>query len=138
MSELTDPARDRIDTLLGSLSDGKTIPRDEGDLVFENSWQVRAFAMAVALHDQKQFEWSSFRDGLIESIRAWEDTEAGGEWGYYEHWLQALQQLLAVTHIVDADVLEERTRTVLTTPRDAEHQRAKREPVAVSAGDGHA
>ena len=138
MTGSTDADRNRIETLLGALADGQEIPRDEGDLAFESSWEVRAFAMAVALHDLNQFEWSSFRDRLIDSIRTWEDTAADSDWGYYEHWLQALQQSLEQTHVIDADQLEERTRTVLMTPRDAEHQRAKREPVAISSGDSGA
>jgi nitrile hydratase accessory protein len=72
---------------------------------FNEPWEIRAFAMAVAAYRNGQYEWSEFQLSLIESIRQWEQ---GGR-----------------------DPEAERTKVVLATPRDASHQHAHREPVAV-------
>ena len=132
MTASNDAGRQRIETMLSSLVGGREIPRNEGDLTFEKSWEIRAFAMAVALHDLKLFEWKDFQSRLIDSIQSWERTTPDADWGYYEHWLEALEKVLESSRVVDDKVVEERTRMVLMTPRDAEHQRANRDPVAVS------
>lgn len=52
-------------------------------------------------------------------------------WSYYEHWLTALETVLAGSGLLSESMLDERTKEVLATPRDAGHQYAHREPVAV-------
>jgi hypothetical protein len=52
-------------------------------------------------------------------------------WSYYEHWLTALETVLAGSGLVSESMLDERTKEVLATPRDASHQHAHRDPVAV-------
>ncbi len=51
--------------------------------------------------------------------------------GNYEHWLTALQTVLAGSGLLSESTLDERTKAVLATQRDASHQHAHREPVAV-------
>lgn len=128
--------RQRIETMLSGLASGRTIPRKEGDLTFEQSWEIRAFALSVALNEQDQFRWQDFQSRLIGSIQSWEQSPDDSEWGYYEHWLDALEQLLSDTGLVARETLERRTRDILLTPRDAEHQHAKREPVKITSGLG--
>ena len=72
-----------------------------------------------------------FQLSLIDSIKQWE-TDGGAEpWSYYEHWLQALETVLAGNGKLSEAVLDDQTRSVLATPRNANHHEAHREPVAV-------
>ncbi len=71
------------------------LPRKSGELVFHADWERRAFALAVSLAEQGQFEWSEFQQELIDSIA---DAEQGDprnpSRGYYESWLVSLESLL--------------------------------------------
>ena len=83
-TELGD-ARRRVEALVGP----------DGQRSFEHPWELRAFAMAVAAYHNGQYEWSEFQLSLIDSIKRWE-TDGGTEpWSYYEHWLEALESVLA-------------------------------------------
>lgn len=102
-----------------------------GDRAFDEPWEVRAFAMAVAAYHNGQYEWSEFQLSLVDSIKKWE-AEGGTEpWSYYEHWLEALETVLAGNGALSDAVLDDRTRAVLATPRNANHHEAHREPVAI-------
>jgi len=114
-------ARRRVESLIGSSE----------QRAFTEPWEVRAFAMAVAAHHNGQYEWSEFQLPLVDSIKTWE-AEGGTEpWSYYEHWLEALETVLAGNGALSDAMLDERTRAVLATPKTANHHEAHREPVAV-------
>jgi nitrile hydratase accessory protein len=127
-TELGD-ARRRVETLVAQMPGGRP-----GELAFSAPWEIRAFAMAVAAYNSGMYEWSEFQLSLIESIRQWEQ---GGHdpdnepWSYYEHWLTALETVLAGSGLLSESMLDDRTKEVLATPRDASHQHAHPEPVAV-------
>lgn len=124
-TELGD-ARRRVETLVCDLPGGS-----DADRSFDHPWEVRAFAMAVAAYHSGQYEWSEFQLSLIDSIKKWE-TDGGAEpWSYYEHWLRALETVLAGNGKLSEAVLDDQTRSVLATPRNANHHEAHREPVAV-------
>ena len=118
--------RRRVEALVGDL-------QGAGDQAFTQPWELRAFAMAVAAYEDGQYEWSEFQESLVGSIGSWERDSHGEPWSYYQHWLTALEAVLAQKGTLpDAAALEERTQTVLATPRNANHHRAHREPVAIS------
>ncbi len=50
-----------------------------------------------------------------------------------KRWLEALESVLVRTGTLIPDQVDERTYAVLTTTRDASHQWARREPVAIDA-----
>jgi nitrile hydratase accessory protein len=102
-----------------------------GDRAFDEPWEVRAFAMAVAAYHSGQYEWSEFQLSLIDSIRKWEAGGGTEPWSYYEHWLEALETVLAGNGALSDALLDDRTTAVLATPRNADHHEAHREPVAV-------
>jgi nitrile hydratase accessory protein len=79
-------------------------PRANGELVFEEPWQSRAFGVAVALSERDDFEWERFRQELIAEIGAWE----GDDWSYYERWLAALQRVLLADGLLDDAEIEAR------------------------------
>ena len=122
-TELGD-ARRRVESLVSRL------PGEQRS--FEHPWELRAFAMAVAAYHNGQYEWSEFQLSLIDSIKRWEDGNGGEPWSYYEHWVEALETVLADNGVLSDAALDERTRAVLAVPRNANHHEAHREPVAVS------
>jgi nitrile hydratase accessory protein len=135
-AEEREAGRRRVEHLLLELPHQEAIRPENGEVAFETAWEIRAFALALAAHQSGQYEWSQFQQALIAAIRTWEDTGTEEQWRYYDRWLEALETLLAERGVLDESELDERTRTVLTTPRDMHHQRAKREPVAVDPGGG--
>lgn len=123
-------ARRRVEQLVGEL------PRDgEEQLSFSQPWELRAFAVAVAAHQNGLYDWSEFQLALIGAIRQWEDARDGdpavNPWRYYDRWLEALESVLSGTGVLGDDELDQRAHTILTTPRDADHHHARRDPVAV-------
>lgn len=93
--------------LLGALDGSVAVPRRNGELVFEEPWQGRAFGMAVALHEAGLFAWEEFRQALIPRLA--EPQAPGEELPYYEAWLGALEHVLGTRELVAPDDLEERT-----------------------------
>ena len=74
--------------------------------VFAEPWQAEAFAMTVALHQRGLFSWSDWAAGLSAEVKG--PAAAGDGHDYYEHWLTALEKLLAAKGIagkVDVDTL---------------------------------
>ena len=97
MSRRTDPA-------VADQNAPAAPPRSNGELVFEEPWESRAFGIAVALHDAGVIDFEVFRTRLIEEIGAWNEPgrSAGEEYRYYERWLTALEQTLLEAGLVDA------------------------------------
>lgn len=104
----------------------------EGERMFSQPWELRAFAIAVAAFHGGQFEWNEFQHELITAIQRWEAGDRTEPWSYYERWVDALENVLAAKGAVDDTALDDRTRAVLAIPRNANHHHAHREPVAVS------
>lgn len=88
------------------------LPRKNGELVFEEPWQSRAFGMAVALSEQGAYDWERFRGHLIEEIAEDPDRQ------YYASWLEAFEHVLLETRAIRPDELDGRTREFLTQERD--------------------
>jgi len=125
-TELGD-ARRRVEALVCDLPGGGVDER-----MFNEPWEIRAFAMAVAAYHGGRYEWSEFQLSLIQAIRQWEEGNAGEPWSYYEHWLTALETVLADNGVLSDAAIDERTREVLAIPSNANHHEAHREPVTVS------
>jgi nitrile hydratase accessory protein len=97
-------------------------PRANGELVFAEPWESRAFGMAVTLHDSGAFAWPTFQAALIARIAAWESGHPEGEcWSYYQHWLGALEDVLAGDGTVSADEITTRAHTLAQRPTGHEH-----------------
>jgi nitrile hydratase accessory protein len=75
------------------------LPRRNGELVFDEPWEARAFGLAVVVCRQQGLDWEAFRSRLIAEIEAWE-REPDGDWSYYERWLVALEGLLGDLDLV--------------------------------------
>ena len=92
-----------VDPDVVSLDAPAAPPRANGELVFDEPWESRAFGVAVALHDAGVVDFEAFRARLIGEIGEWEGTHAPEEEGYryYERWLTALEWTLLAERIVE-------------------------------------
>jgi nitrile hydratase accessory protein len=67
--------------------------------VFEEPWQAKAFAIAVALHERGIYTWPEWTETLGARIAgAQDDGDA-----YYRNWLGALEDLLAEKGVTTAE-----------------------------------
>ena len=70
-------------------------PRDAAGLVFNEPWQAKAFAIALALHERGLFTWTEWAKALAQQIqRAQAEGDADLGDTYYQHWLAALESLV--------------------------------------------
>lgn len=85
------------------------LPRDEGGPVFKAPWEAQAFAMTLSLHARGVFSWREWASALAAELAA---AAARGEpddgTRYYEHWLAALETLVARKNVVPEPELEQR------------------------------
>ncbi len=83
---------DRVDAaLVGSAK----LPRDNGELVFEEPWQGRALGMGVAAMERFDISREEFRDRLIDAIAGHpQDPDETVATAYYAAWLDALEAVL--------------------------------------------
>jgi nitrile hydratase accessory protein len=93
-----------------------SLPRKNGELVFQAPWEGRAFGMAVALRQAEPYTWSEFRRHLEREIVAAGPADDGTR--YYERWLAAFEALLAERGLVDTAELARRTREYLDGVRE--------------------
>jgi nitrile hydratase accessory protein len=87
-------------------------PRSEGKLFFSEDWQRTVFGLALALSKEGHFEWEDFRHKLIHAIAAWEEKACTGRatWEYYEHYTQALIDILNQCGILQPGELDQQMR----------------------------
>lgn len=122
----------RLDSLVDALPFGERIPRRSGDVAFDKAWEIRAFSIAVALHEKLGFPWVEFQQELIAAIREWEAANADlDNWNYYERWMAALEELALAKGWLSGEELDARTGEILAQPPNANHQHAVRDPIAV-------
>ena len=101
----------RASAVLGAAA---PLPMRDGEPVFDEPWEGRAFAMAVDLVDRGRLPWESFRTRLVAAITADPDRP------YYESWVVALEQLAVGTAAVAAGELT-RQRAAAASYRYEEH-----------------
>jgi len=82
------------------------LPRDESGPVFAEPWQAQAFALALQLHAQGAFAWTEWADALSQRLKAAGPQDDGSR--YYEHWLDALEDLVTGKQLAAASALSER------------------------------
>jgi nitrile hydratase accessory protein len=97
-------------------------PRSNGELVFAQPWESRAFGMAVALYEAGVFSWPQFQAALTARIAHWQDIAVDQtQWSYYDHWLGALEDVLAGCLAIDADDVTARARALARRPPGHDH-----------------
>ncbi|MFF5025520.1 nitrile hydratase accessory protein [Streptomyces collinus] len=97
-------------------------PRSNGELVFSEPWESRAFGMAVTLYDAGVFTWPEFQAALIARAAAWEaSAERDEPYDYYGLWLAALEDVLMSVRAVSTDELITRARSLAQRPPGHDH-----------------
>ena len=74
--------------------------------MFREPWEAQAFAMTLALYDRGLFTWPEWAETLsaeIKRAQAAGDPDTGET--YYQHWLNALERLVAEKGVADATTL---------------------------------
>jgi nitrile hydratase accessory protein len=84
-----------------ALGDATPLPRDNGELVFEEPWQGRALGMGVVLLERTGLPWADFRRHLAAAIATRPPSEEPPATAYYAAWLDALEALLAEHGLLD-------------------------------------
>jgi nitrile hydratase accessory protein len=97
-------------------------PRSNGELVFAEPWEGRAFGLTMALVHGGTISYETFRAALIERIAAWQVVPPpDGCMSYYRCWLQALEQVLAAAGLVSARDVGERSAAFASRPVGHDH-----------------
>jgi len=79
-----------------ALGEETPLPRDNGELVFEEPWQGRALGIGVVALQQSGASWTEFRQHLAAAVSARpRDKSESDASAYYASWLDALEALLA-------------------------------------------
>jgi len=85
------------------------LPRDGAEPVFKAPWEAQAFAMTLSLHARSAFTWREWADALAAELAAAAARGAPDDGShYYEHWLAALEKLVAAKNLVRGRELERR------------------------------
>jgi nitrile hydratase accessory protein len=88
-----------VDRALGAAT---SLPRDNGELIFEEPWQGRALGMGVVALERAGASWAEFRRHLVTAIAAHPPGEGeSAATAYYAAWLDALEALLAERALLD-------------------------------------
>ena len=98
--------------------------RDEGGPVFAEPWQAQAFALTVKLSEQGHYTWKEWAAALAHELKAAADRgEPDDGSRYYEHWLAALEGLVAAKGLADPAALLTRKDAWTEAYRSTPHGR---------------
>lgn len=99
-----------------------SLPRDAGGPVFAEPWEAQAFALAVKLSEQGHFTWKEWAAALAEELKAATDRgEPDDGSRYYQHWLAALERLVAAKGLSDPAALRARKEAWAEAYRHTPH-----------------
>jgi nitrile hydratase accessory protein len=98
------------------------LPQDGAGPVFAEPWQAQAFALAVQLHAAGAFTWSDWAATLAAELKA-ADAQGEPDDGshYYEHWLHALERLVAARGLAAPQELSARKEAWAEAYRHTPH-----------------
>jgi nitrile hydratase len=82
------------------------LPRQSGELVFQDPWEGIAFAMAVALCEGGLYPWSEFQDRLITATAAADQQDVEARPTYYECWLAAFEAVMVGTGVLTKEQID--------------------------------
>jgi nitrile hydratase accessory protein len=101
-----------------------SLPRDDGGPVFAEPWQAQAFALAVRLSAQGHFTWPEWAATLADELKSAADRgEPDDGSHYYEHWLAALERLVAAKALLSAHEMLDRKEAWADAYRHTPHGR---------------
>ena len=77
------------------LAGAAPLPRDNGELVFEEPWQGRVLGMGVVALERTGASWADFRPHLVAAIeRRPHDPSESAATAYYAAFAEALESFL--------------------------------------------
>ena len=88
------------------------LPRRSGELQFQDPWEGIAFALGVALCEQRHYAWSEFQERLIAEIVSADRQPPETRPTYYESWLAAFEKLLDAKSILAQTAINSRVRQI--------------------------
>ena len=88
------------------------LPRQSGELQFQDPWEGIAFSLGVALCEQRHYAWSEFQERLIAEIAGADQQPPETRPAYYESWLTTLEKLLDAKSILTQNVVNHRVRQI--------------------------
>jgi len=101
------------------MSGGESLPRENGELVFHEPWESRAFGLAVVMHQNERYAWDEFRNQLIDEIARSEEHDEGST--YYERWLRSLEKVSLMKGFVTEEEIQNRAALLASDEYD-DHQ----------------
>jgi nitrile hydratase accessory protein len=101
-----------VDATITATTGVAALPRSNGELVFEEPWQARAFGIAVGLVQAQGLDWEVFRGRLIDEIRSEGADEPSEPWSYYERWLAALERMVVELAMVSRAEIDARAARI--------------------------
>jgi nitrile hydratase accessory protein len=109
------------------------LPRDAEGPVFAEPWQAQAFALAVKLSELGYFAWKEWATALTQELKSAADRgEPDDGTRYYEHWLAALERLVAAKGLSDPATMLARKEAWADAYRHTPHGK----PVELAAAKG--
>lgn len=111
-----DADESRADEQISAMQGDLSLPRKNGELVFSEPWEARAFGVAVALNEAGAYPWQAFSTQLAAEIAGVRGTEQADD--YYARWLGALEALAERTGLIEAAELECRVREYVSGERN--------------------
>jgi nitrile hydratase accessory protein len=107
-------------------------PADGEGPVFAEPWQAQAFALAVKLSEEGYFTWKEWAAALASELKAAASSgESDDGSHYYDHWLAALERLVASKGLASPSALSRRKKAWAEAYRHTPHGK----PVELMAGD---
>lgn len=80
----------------------------DGGRAFAEPWQAHAFALTLLLHERGVFTWGQWAATLAGQIKRAQLAGLPDDGNsYYQHWLDALEQLVVTRQIATAEQLHE-------------------------------
>lgn len=115
-------SRSDVNDAAARFASSPLLPRDAEGPVFAEPWQAQAFAMAVQLSAAGHFTWTEWTIALGAQLQAAaERGEPDDGSRYFEHWLAALEHLVAAKKLTDRTALSERKEAWADAYRHTPH-----------------
>lgn len=102
-----------VNLTIANMDESIALPRKNGELVFDEPWEARAFGLAVALNEEGVYPWQDFSGGLSNTISSIEQglpdpaaVTINESSDYYQHWLASLETLILAQGLVTSAELE--------------------------------
>ena len=99
---MTQQADRQVSTMGAQIS----LPRENGELVFQAPWEARAFGLAVALNEKEIYKWREFSAELAATIAAAEPNNDPSS--YYARWVASLEELIIAQGLISREQLDAR------------------------------